>query len=93
MDDKTRAHIFISGQVQGIGLRFWTTKQATELNLTGFVKNLEDGRVEAAFEGEKEKIEKIIELIGEGPMLAQIDDVKIFWERHQGEFRDFRAVA
>lgn len=60
MSDKDRAHIFVSGRVQGIFFRSSTQKKARELGLTGWVRNLQDGRVEAVFEGEKDKIEKMI---------------------------------
>jgi len=61
MKEKIRAHILVSGIVQGVFFRANTAEKARELSLLGWVKNLPDGRVEAVFEGEKEKIEEIID--------------------------------
>ena len=66
-----------------------TQKKAKALDLKGWVKNLPDGRVEAVFEGEKEKIREIIELCKKGPSFARVDDVKIQWETPRGDFTTF----
>jgi len=89
MNKKIRTHIFVSGRVQGVFFRSHTAEKARELELTGWVRNLEDGRVEAVFEGEKEKIEKIIEWAKKGPTFARVDDVEIEWQDYKGEFKDF----
>ncbi len=72
-----KAHVLISGQVQGVGFRYFLRGKLVELGLTGWVKNLPDGKVEAEVEGEKEKIEKIVEWCKQGPPLAKVKDVKI----------------
>lgn len=84
-----RAHIFVSGLVQGVFFRSNTAKKAKELRLTGWVTNLPDGRVEATFEGEKEKIEKILEWAKRGPEWARVDKIEIEWEEYRGQFEDF----
>lgn len=84
-----RAHIFISGIVQGVFFRASTADKARELNLTGWVKNLPDGRVEAVIEGPKNKIEKVIEWMREGPKFAKVDKVEVTWEEYKGEFENF----
>ncbi|MEM3507219.1 MAG: acylphosphatase, partial [Candidatus Bathyarchaeia archaeon] len=56
----------------------------------GWVRNLPDGRVEAVFEGEKEKVDKIIEFCRHGPPDAMVKNVEIIWEEWKGEFKDFR---
>ena len=86
---KTRAHIFVSGRVQGIFFRENTKNKAQELRVSGWVRNLSDGRVEAVFEGEKEKIEKIIEWAKRGPILAKVNGLEAEWEEYQGEFNNF----
>ena len=86
---KTRCHIFISGRVQGVFFRYYTQERAKSLGLTGWVRNLPDGKVEAVFEGEKEKIEKIIEWMRKGPPLAKVEKVEIDWEDFKGEFEVF----
>ncbi|MCP6717933.1 MAG: acylphosphatase [Patescibacteria group bacterium] len=87
--EKVRAHIIVSGRVQGVGYRNNTFQQAQKIGLSGWVKNLEDGRVEAVFEGEKQEVEKIINWAKKGPLLANISDFKIDWQEHKGEFSNF----
>lgn len=91
MNEKARAHLFVSGRVQGVFFRSHTTEKARELGLTGWVRNLEDGRVEAVFEGEKERVEEIVEWAKKGPAFARVDGIEIFWENFKGEFEDFET--
>jgi len=58
MNEKVRAHLVISGRVQGVFFRAETQKKAKELGLFSWVKNLSEGRVEAVFEGERAKVEQ-----------------------------------
>jgi acylphosphatase len=62
-----RATIFVHGQVQGVGFRWWTRARALELGLVGFARNLADGRVEICAQGALEAIERLRELIEEEP--------------------------
>jgi acylphosphatase len=87
------AHVFISGFVQGIGFRQFILRQAQDLRLTGWVRNIPDGRVEAIFQGQKEKIEEMIKLCRKGPFLADIKRVDVEWEENQTEFEGFEIVA
>lgn len=89
MKMKSRIHIFVSGKVQGVFFRENTKKKAAEFELSGFVKNLQNGKVEAVFEGEKEKIEKIIQWMEKGPKTAQIKNIEINRQNYQGEFKNF----
>ncbi len=84
-----RAHVYISGIVQGVFFRANTLKVAKKLGLKGFVRNLPDGRVEAVFEGEEEAVKKAIEWCRRGPSLARVDKVEVIWEEPKGEFEDF----
>ena len=86
---KTRAHIFISGFVQGVGFRFFTILNARKLGVSGFVKNLRDGRVEVVAEGESEDVKALIKCLKGGPPGAKITGVDINWEKHEGVFSDF----
>ena len=90
MAEKTRAHIFVSGRVQGVFFRQNAKEKADELGLFGWVKNLQDGRVEAVFEGEKEKMEKMIAWLRIGPPPARIDSAEINWQEYKDEFADFK---
>jgi acylphosphatase len=84
-----RCHVLVSGRVQGVFFRQETKEKAKRLGLTGWVRNTEEGKVEAVFEGEKEKIEKILEWMKEGPPLARVEEVKTKWEGFKGEFESF----
>jgi acylphosphatase len=86
---KARAHIFVSGFVQGVFFRSNTQERARQLGLKGWVRNLEDGRVEAVFEGEKEKVLKMIEWAERGPEFAKVENIEVNWEEYKGEFDDF----
>jgi len=89
---KIRAHILVFGRVQGVFFRDHTQKWASSLNLTGWVRNLRDGQVEVLAEGDKRKIEELINRLKQGPPLAQVEKVDIDWEDYKGEFNDFRVT-
>jgi acylphosphatase len=86
---KARAHIVVSGRVQGVFFRDHTRRWAGSLGLTGWVRNLWDGRVEVLTEGEKDRIETLISRLKQGPPLAQVEDVNVTWEEFLDEFVDF----
>jgi len=87
---KARARVVVSGRVQGVFFRSETQDEAVKRGLTGWVRNLPDGRVEAVFEGEKDKVDKLIEFCRRGPPGARVTNVELVWENYTGEFRDFR---
>ncbi len=87
---KARAHVYISGRVQGVFFRYETRYHAQKVGVKGWVRNLPDGRVEAVFEGEKEDIEYLIEFCKRGPPGARVDHVEVRWEPYRGEFKDFK---
>lgn len=86
---KTRAHVFVSGTVQGVYFRQNTKDVATRHNVTGWVRNLQDGRVEAVFEGNEVDVNEVIEWCHVGPQKAKVDDVNVKFEKYTGEFADF----
>ncbi|MCJ7479107.1 MAG: acylphosphatase [Candidatus Nanohaloarchaeota archaeon QJJ-7] len=79
-----RVHVFVSGKVQGVFFRATTREMARELRVKGWVKNLEDGRVEAVFEGEQEAVEEMVEFCYSGPEAARVEDVKVEEEELEG---------
>jgi len=87
---RVRAHVFVSGRVQGVFFRSETSYEAKRRNVVGWVRNTSDGRVEAIFEGEKEDVEKIIDFCRRGPPGARVTKVDIQWENYTEEFRDFK---
>jgi len=88
----TRAHIWVSGKVQGVFYRDNTQRWASSLGLSGWVKNLPDGRVEVLVEGKKDTIESLERKLKEGPPLSRVDFVRTEWEDYRGEFLDFRIT-
>jgi len=68
-------HVIISGRVQGVGYRYWTRSQATELGLTGWVRNRRDGTVEAVFAGDLGNIDEMLRRCGDGPPAAAVSGV------------------
>jgi len=89
MSEKTRAQILVSGLVQRVFFRAYTQQKARDLGLTGWVKNLPDGRVEAVFEGNRENIIKMVEWAKKGPPSAQVDVCEVNWQEYKGEFDNF----
>lgn len=88
---KTRAHVFVSGRVQGIFFRSETKHKAESHNVKGWVRNLLDGRVEAVFEGEDEAVKALVEFCKRGPRGARITNVDLRWENFTGEFGAFKV--
>lgn len=87
---KVRAHVFVSGRVQGVFFRHETRLMAIRNNVTGWVRNLPDGRVEAVFEGERENVEAMINFCHRGPPGAVVKNVEVIWENPTGEFKSFQ---
>ena len=85
-----RAHILVNGRVQGVFFRVETRSTAMKRNVTGWVRNTSEGRVEAIFEGEREDVEKLIDFCKSGPPAAQVTKIDVQWEEHTGEFKDFK---
>jgi acylphosphatase len=80
-----RARVVVRGSVQGVFFRVETRDRARSLGLTGWVKNQSDGSVEAAFEGDPERIESMVEWCRRGPAGARVDDVELTWGDPEGE--------
>ncbi len=89
---EVRAHLFVSGLVQGVGYRFFAIRKANVYGLKGFVKNLIDGRVEVVAEGEKGLIEEFIKELRRGPISAHVTDVRIEWDKPTFEFEWFQGL-
>ena len=87
--EKVRARAVIEGRVQGVLFRYHTQEMAIQLGLKGWVKNRRDGRVEAVFEGDKDKVDQIIQWCRRGPSEAKVTNFHLDWEDHTGEFEDF----
>jgi acylphosphatase len=84
-----RAHVYVSGIVQGVFFRYETRRIAQELGVKGWVRNLPDGRVEAVFEGEEKTVNEMMEFCRKGPPGARVTGIKVEWEEYKGEFDSF----
>ncbi|MEA2037804.1 MAG: acylphosphatase [Nanoarchaeota archaeon] len=84
-----RAHLIVSGRVQGVWFRDTTNKVASKLGLKGFVRNLPDGNVEVIAEGNEEKIKKLVKFCHDGPEHADVNNVDISYEDSKDEFTTF----
>ncbi len=87
---KTRAHVIVSGSVQGVFFRSEIENLAGENGVTGWVRNLPDGTVEAVFEGEEQSVLRLVEFCKRGPPLARVEKVAVSKETFRGEFFGFR---
>ncbi|WP_332899392.1 MULTISPECIES: acylphosphatase [unclassified Haladaptatus] len=76
MTERVRAHVFVSGKVQGVYYRANTRDKAQELGVSGWVKNLADGRVEAVFEGDESEVDALIEWCHTGSPAADVTSVE-----------------
>jgi acylphosphatase len=92
MADNKKAHVFIEGRVQGVGFRHFTRKTATSIGVNGWVRNLNDGRVEAVFEGSEQQVEKLIEACKKGPPISNVTDIEVDWQPGEDEFEQFKVV-
>ena len=88
-----RVHIFIKGKVEGVFYRSWTKSTAETLKLNGWVKNLEDGRVEAMFEGEKENVDEMVQKCKDGSRASEVTHMDIIWEEAKGDFTGFNIIG
>lgn len=87
----TRAHVFVSGRVQGVFFRQRTRLQAQMNSVTGWIRNLPDERVEAVFEGEESAVKRLVDYCHHGPPSALVEDVNVTYETFTGEFTNFQT--
>lgn len=90
--ERKRAHVWISGRVQGVFFRAHTADRARQWGVVGFVRNLPDGRVEALFEGDAPAVEKMVAWCHQGPPRARVDRVEVQWEEPRGDLRGFQIL-
>jgi acylphosphatase len=89
--DRKRAHVYVSGEVQGVFFRDSTREKAEQLGLAGWVKNLPDGRVEALFEGPSYRVREMVRWCKEGPSHAEVEDVDATFEPARGDLTAFQV--
>jgi len=90
IQEKARLHAIAQGRVQGVYFRDFTSRKAQALGLTGYVKNLSDGRsVEVLAEGDRRALEQLLEHIKIGPRGARVDRVNVEWSDYSDDFKTF----
>lgn len=88
---RERAHVRVSGRVQGVFFRDAARDEARRLNLAGWISNLPDGRVEAVFEGDPDAVGEILRWCERGPEQASVQDVEVSYEEPQGAPAEFEV--
>jgi acylphosphatase len=83
--DRVRAHVWVSGRVQGVCFRAYAEEEARISDVGGWVRNTPDGRVEAVFEGDRSGVEAMIQWCHRGSPSAVVAGVEVKWEEAQGE--------
>jgi acylphosphatase len=92
MVENVRAHVIISGRVQGVAFRADTCWNAQRIGVFGWVRNRRDGTVEAVIEGETSRVQNMLDWCRRGPVLARVDEVKLEWEPYTGEWAQFQIT-
>ena len=87
-----RYRVFVSGRVQGVGYRFFVLGAAQPLGLSGWVRNLADGRVEVLAQGEMQALQELLAKLDEGPATGHVDAVDATWEDSPAE-AGFRVLS
>lgn len=83
--ERVRAHVLIAGRVQGVNFRAYTRDRAREAQVEGWVRNLDDGRVEALFEGSRSAVQQLVSWCYSGPTHAEVEKVEVAWETPTGK--------
>lgn len=91
MTENARLHALVSGRVQGVNFRYYTTREASRLGVTGWVANRHDGKVECVAEGPRSRLEEMLDFFHEGSPSAHVTNVEASWESATGEFEDFKV--
>ncbi len=87
--NEASAHLLISGRVQGVFFRAFTAETAQKFGLSGWVRNISRGRVEALLEGPRADIEKALRQLQEGPPASRVECIDVQWQEPTGEYDDF----
>ena len=92
IERKPSVYIIIKGKVQGVSFRYFTLKQAKELNIVGWVRNIPNGTVEAVAQGEKINLELFIKKLKQGSSFSRVDDVILNWEHQEKDYENFAII-
>lgn len=89
MEGKKAVEALISGRVQGVCYRMETRRTANRIGVTGWVRNLPDGRVRAVFEGTSKRVDVMLQWCKKGPDMARVDDVEVSEVQASGDYEAF----
>ncbi|MDM8551359.1 acylphosphatase [Desulfobacterales bacterium HSG2] len=92
MEGRAKAHVIVSGKVQGVFFRAETQRAAESYDVSGWVKNRMDGTVEAVFEGDEADVKAMVEWCRDGSPHSKVTDVNTEWEEYSGEFSRFEIT-
>ncbi len=91
MADKAQVHMVVSGRVQGVFFRGAAAQEARALGLSGWVRNLPDGRVEIVAEGGRRNLEMLFAWAHQGPPAARVEEVEVEWSEYEGKLHGFEV--
>ena len=92
LDESVRAHVLVSGRVQGVGFRAFISRQAHARGLAGWVRNLIDGRVETEVQGPRFSVDRFLEDLRRGPSLSSVEHVDLYWVELGGGKTGFEVL-
>ena len=92
-DEIVRVHAWVQGRVQAVGFRAFVQQNALQIGVTGWVRNVGYDTVEAIAEGNKEQIDRFLQMVNRGPLGSRVDKSRKEWEQVTGEFEAFRVKA
>ena len=93
MSENIRVHVWVKGRVQGVAFRAFVQKNAVELGVMGWVRNVGYDTVETIGEGTRQQLDGFLEAVKRGPIGSRVDEAKDIWEQATGEFESFRVKA
>ena len=92
MNDPAAVSVIVHGRVQGVYYRAFVRRRAAELGLTGYTRNLRDGTVEVRAEGERERLQRLISHLENGPPAARVEKVVTDWSEYTGNYSSFSVA-
>ncbi len=87
--ETVRAHVWVTGRVQGVGFRAFVQQAGAHYRLTGWVRNIGYDQVETVAEGPRSEVEQFVVTVRSGPRASRVDEARLEWETPTGEFHNF----
>jgi acylphosphatase len=92
-NERHRLHAFVEGFVQGVGFRYYVLREAQVYNLTGWVRNRYDGRVEVVAEGELADLNRLLQALRKGPLSSDVRNVDYTYAQARGDYDRFSVLS